>query len=208
MDWVNLLGYAAAASVLAKFCNDDSSTHPRSRQQRAVLHLRLFRQSLSRADPPPHPFSGESLPADSVSASRPRAPHGPSIGSFHRELVAAYEAAHEGWRNAHSPGRQGRQHLLFARRSARVLELGKTLDPGAVVGEIGVFASDAKRTATIVCRTDCRIYELSENQAKQLFLQDRKFGFAMMRLVIDRLLENNRRLLETASREAELSAGR
>ena len=59
-----------------------------------------------------------------------------------------------------------------------------------------------------MCRTDCRIYELSENQAKQLFLQDRKFGFAMMRLVIDRLLENNRRLLETASRHAELSAGR
>jgi len=50
-----------------------------------------------------------------------------------------------------------------------------------VVAEIGVFAADAKRTATVVCRTDCRIYELSENQAKQLFLQDRKFGFAMMR---------------------------
>jgi CRP-like cAMP-binding protein len=63
-------------------------------------------------------------------------------------------------------------------------------------------------TATIVCRTDCRIYELSENQAKQLCLQDRKFGFAMMRLVIDRLLENNRRLLEPASREPELSAVR
>jgi hypothetical protein len=29
-----------------------------------------------------------------------------------------------------------------------------------------------------------------------------------MRLVIDRLLENNRRLLETASRDVELSAGR
>jgi CRP-like cAMP-binding protein len=87
-------------------------------------------------------------------------------------------------------------------------ELGKTLDPRAVVGEIGVFASDAKRTATVVCHTDCRIYELSENQAKQLFLQDRKFGFAMMRVVIDRLLKNNRRLLETASREAELNAGR
>jgi hypothetical protein len=39
-------------------------------------------------------------------------------------------------------------------------------------------------------------------------LQDRKFGFAMLRHVIDRLLENNRRLLETASREAALSAGR
>jgi len=41
-------------------------------------------------------------------------------------------------------------------------KLDKTLDPGAVVAEIGVFAADAKRTATVVCRTDCRIYELSE----------------------------------------------
>jgi CRP-like cAMP-binding protein len=69
-------------------------------------------------------------------------------------------------------------------------------------------SSRLRRSGLCTCRTDCRIYELSENQAKQLFLQDRKFGFAMMRLVIDRLLENNRRLLETASRDAELSAGR
>ena len=41
-------------------------------------------------------------------------------------------------------------------------KLDKTLDPGAVVAEIGVFAADAKRTATVVCRTDCRIYEPSE----------------------------------------------
>jgi CRP/FNR family transcriptional regulator, cyclic AMP receptor protein len=86
-------------------------------------------------------------------------------------------------------------------------EVGKTLEPGAVVGEIGVFASEAKRTATVICRTDCRVYELSENQAKQLFLQDRKFGLVMLRLSIDRLLENNRRLLEAASREPGVSAG-
>jgi CRP-like cAMP-binding protein len=82
------------------------------------------------------------------------------------------------------------------------------LEPGAVVGEIGVFASDAKRTATVMCRTDCRIYELRKNRAKQLFLQDRKFGFAMMRLVIDRLLENNRCSLKTASQTAEVKDGR
>jgi len=50
MDWVNLLGYVAAASVLAMFCVRtmiplhilDSSAHPRSRQQRAVLHPRVI----------------------------------------------------------------------------------------------------------------------------------------------------------------------
>lgn len=77
-----------------------------------------------------------------------------------------------------------------------ISELGKTLEPGAVLGEIGVFARDQERTATIVCRTDCRLFALSESKAKQLFFQDASFGFAVMQLIINRLLENNRRLEE------------
>ena len=76
-----------------------------------------------------------------------------------------------------------------------IAELGKTLQSGAIVGEIGVFDRDQARTATIICRTDCRLLELSESKAKQLFFQDRSFGFAVMQLIINRLLENNSRLL-------------
>ena len=77
-----------------------------------------------------------------------------------------------------------------------ISELGKTIEPGAVLGEIGVFARDQERTATIVCRTDCRLYALSESKAKQLFFQNASFGFAVMQLIINRLLENNRQLQE------------
>ena len=77
-------------------------------------------------------------------------------------------------------------------------DFAKTLQRGAILGEIGAFARDQERTATIVCRTDCRLYELSESQAKQLFFQDRSFGFAILQLIIARLLENNRRLQEAA----------
>jgi CRP-like cAMP-binding protein len=75
-------------------------------------------------------------------------------------------------------------------------DFAKTLQRGAIFGEIGVFAQNQERTATIVCRTDCRLYELSESKAKQLYFQDRSFGFAILQLIINRLLENNRRLLE------------
>jgi CRP/FNR family transcriptional regulator, cyclic AMP receptor protein len=61
-----------------------------------------------------------------------------------------------------------------------ITDFGKTLEPGAMLGEIGVFAQHQERTATVVCRTDCRVYELSESKAKQLYFQDRSFGFAVL----------------------------
>ncbi len=76
-----------------------------------------------------------------------------------------------------------------------VIDYGIKLGPGAIVGEIGVFASEQERTATIRCNTGCSTYELTEGIAKQLFLQDRLFGFWILRLIINRLSENNRLLL-------------
>jgi hypothetical protein len=74
-----------------------------------------------------------------------------------------------------------------------VVELGKTLGPGSVIGEIGVFSPDRRRTATVVvCSTDCVVYELTERKTKELYFQNPAFGYAVMQLVIDRLLENQR----------------
>jgi CRP-like cAMP-binding protein len=76
-----------------------------------------------------------------------------------------------------------------------VVEISKVLHPGVMVGEIAVFAPNQQRTATIVCRTDCNILELSESKAKQLYFQDRSFGFAVLQLIISRLVENNESLV-------------
>lgn len=75
-----------------------------------------------------------------------------------------------------------------------VVDLNRVLTAGAIVGEIGVFAPNQQRTATILCRTDCKVLELTESKAKQLYFQDRSFGFAVLQLIISRLLENNERL--------------
>jgi len=77
-----------------------------------------------------------------------------------------------------------------------ITDLNKVLTSGAVVGEIGVFAPNQVRTATVVCRTDCSLYALTEKKAKQLYFQDRSFGFAVLQLIIARLIENNERLLQ------------
>ncbi len=78
-----------------------------------------------------------------------------------------------------------------------ITDFNKMLKPGAVVGEIGVCASKQVRTATVVCRTDCNLFELTEHQAKQLYFRDRSFGFAVLQLIITRLMENNERLMQS-----------
>jgi CRP/FNR family cyclic AMP-dependent transcriptional regulator len=78
-----------------------------------------------------------------------------------------------------------------------ITDFNKALKSGAVVGEIGVFSPYQVRTETVICRTDCNLFELTEHKAKQLYFQDRSFGFAVLQLIITRLAENNERLMQT-----------
>jgi hypothetical protein len=43
--------------------------------------------------------------------------------------------------------------------------------------------------------------ELTESKAKQLYFQDRSFGFAVLQLIISRLVENNKRLIRAGTAE-------
>lgn len=74
--------------------------------------------------------------------------------------------------------------------SVTLLELGKTLGPGAIVGEIGVFSPDGKRMATATCETDSVLLVLSSEMALQLYFQNPEFGMHMIQLVTQRLLES------------------
>jgi CRP-like cAMP-binding protein len=82
-----------------------------------------------------------------------------------------------------------------------VVEISKVLHADVMVGEIAVFAPNQQRTATIVCLTDCNMLELTESKTKQLYSQDRSFGFAVLQLIISRLLENNKRLIRAGTAE-------
>jgi len=76
--------------------------------------------------------------------------------------------------------------------TVEIPEFGKVIGPGTVVGEIGVFSPHRQRIASAICQTDCQVYELSESDAKQLYFQDRSFGFAVLQLMITRLIEDSR----------------
>lgn len=89
--------------------------------------------------------------------------------------------------------------LLYylAHGELEITDFNKVLKSGAVIGEIGVFAPNQARSATVICRSDCNLFELTEHKAKQLYFQDPSFGFAVLRLIITRMAENNERLTQT-----------
>jgi CRP/FNR family cyclic AMP-dependent transcriptional regulator len=202
MSWIEILGYAASAAVLATFCM--STMIPLRIMALGsnvlfcaygyfdhlypvlVLHTILFPVNMLRL------VQFYRLVRDVRDAHREDLPLQSLLPYMTVEKLAAGETLIR-------KGEKADRLYFLVDGILEISEFGKTLEPGAVLGEIGVFARDQERTATVVCRTDCRLYALSESKAKQLFFQDKSFGFAVMQLIINRLLENNRRLQEAGA---------
>ncbi len=73
-------------------------------------------------------------------------------------------------------------------------ETGTAIEVGSVFGEIGVFAADRRRTATIAATTDCELYELTVAKVHEVYFQNPAFGFAILQLIIARLQDNARHM--------------
>ena len=87
-------------------------------------------------------------------------------------------------------GEQADRLFYLFHGQIEVVEVRKTLSSGAVLGEIRVFARHQQRVVTVVCLTDCELYELSARKAKELYYQDPSFGYAVLQTIIGRLIEN------------------
>lgn len=81
----------------------------------------------------------------------------------------------------------------------QLLEYDTVIGPGSLVGEIGLFAPDNRRTRTIVCATDCTLFSLSADAMAKLYYQNPQLGFHVMRLIVARLMHD----VEVASKQRE-----
>ena len=72
----------------------------------------------------------------------------------------------------------------------RLNEIGKEIGPGQIMGEMGLIAPDNKRTLTFEAIEDGLLLTISYSQVKQLYYQNPQFGFYLLRLIGERLLEN------------------
>lgn len=83
--------------------------------------------------------------------------------------------------------------VYIAHGELKLAEIGEPIRAGELVGEIGLFSPDKKRTQTIVCETDGELYEMTEEMIFQLYFQNPKLGFYFMRLMAERLLKDVQR---------------
>ena len=91
------------------------------------------------------------------------------------------------------------QMIYIRTGTVRIEEIGQVLGEGSLVGEIGLFTEDRKRTATVVCQTNCVCYTMTDEAIYLLYFQNPKLGFYLIRLIVQRLLQDLQRRPSTAS---------
>lgn len=205
MSWIEALGYAAAAAVLATFCmstmiplrilaiasNVLFAAYAWVENLHPVLYLHLILLPVNAV----RLYQARRLLRDVRQADGADFPVAGLMPFMTRRDVPSGTTLVR-------RGEHADRLFYLARGEVELVEFGKTLEAGAIFGEIGVFARDHERTATLVCRTDCEVFELTEGKAKELYFLDRTFGFAVLQLIIHRLLENQRRLLASGTPSA------
>jgi hypothetical protein len=71
-----------------------------------------------------------------------------------------------------------------------LVEIGRTLGAGSLLGEIGLFTPNGRRTMTVRCKTDVQAAKIGYDQVKELYFQNPQFGFRLLHLIVARLQSN------------------
>jgi CRP/FNR family transcriptional regulator, cyclic AMP receptor protein len=75
-----------------------------------------------------------------------------------------------------------------------IVEIGETFGRGTLLGEIGLFTPDGRRTMTVRCKTDVQTAMIDYDQFKQLYFQNPQFGFRLLHLIVARMQSSGREL--------------
>jgi CRP-like cAMP-binding protein len=102
---------------------------------------------------------------------------------MHRRAVKAGSVL---WRQ----GDPATEMLYLEQGSLRLVEYGEILIEGALVGEIGLFAPDNRRTLTLQAESDCVLYSLTAEELSLLYYQEPKLAFHVMKLIVARLMHD------------------
>lgn len=83
---------------------------------------------------------------------------------------------------------------FLATGQVQLPEVGRTLGPGQMFGEIAFFAPGHRRSASAHCLSDCTVLSIDEDTFKQLVYQNPDFGLSVVHLIAGRLSDDVRRL--------------
>ena len=103
----------------------------------------------------------------------------------------------------------GNRLYLLADGRIELVEIGRSMAPGQIFGEIAFFSPDRRRRMTARCAENSTVLSIDESTVKQLYYQNPAFGFKMIELVAARFAADVDRLnVELAAARAELAAQR
>jgi hypothetical protein len=83
--------------------------------------------------------------------------------------------------------------VLF-RKGDRAYEMFYVVPSGHVFGELGMVEPDNRRTSSVECAETGIVLTITYDKVQQLYFQDPTFGFYLLRLTTERLLQNEARL--------------
>jgi two-component system nitrate/nitrite response regulator NarL len=84
-------------------------------------------------------------------------------------------------------GDPGKALYFIQKGQVRLPELGKLVGEGQLLGEIGIFSAEKRRTSSAQCETDARLFRLEADHARTLFFANPQFAFQLMQLAAQRV---------------------
>ena len=91
--------------------------------------------------------------------------------------------------------------------SYKVTELGLSIPSGQIFGELAFLAPGNRRTGTVECVEDGQLLTITYDKVRELYFQNPTFGFYLLRLSSERLLQNVERMENAlAAREAAVAS--
>ena len=88
--------------------------------------------------------------------------------------------------------------FIVTNGSLIIPEYGITIGPGSMIGEIGLFTGESRRTAGAKALEAVELAELTQKRIQELYFDNPKFAYRLVRLITQRLLGNIQRLENTA----------
>ncbi len=109
-----------------------------------------------------------------------------------------------------SKGDEATAAFILVEGRVELPEVGVALRPGDLFGEMALFTTDGRRTASAVCATDARLLYITYEEFEQHYFQNPEFGLYLVRLIVRRLDMNHRDALaavQKVQQEFEVAEG-
>jgi CRP/FNR family transcriptional regulator, cyclic AMP receptor protein len=95
------------------------------------------------------------------------------------------------------------QLYVVQQGNVRLRETGKRISAGGVFGEVGLFAPQGVRSLTAVCDDECRLATIGADKVLELYYQNPRFGFFLIRLISGLVLEDHARAADGSGDSAQ-----